>query len=331
MDQQAKALSDIERTKELFEYEMTEVVRQLKGSFAGLNAERLGLDESGFEVPAVQVPAELPAVSAEPVRLQFDPAAVPQSVSAAAIPQVSVSAPAVSIPAVPQVTPAAIPAAEMTAKQIAVPEIPAIPGFRMPETAEQTVRVQMPQVPDAGKISASVPAAAPVSVPAVAVPEAVRVGFRAEQMQISGAVQAPAVSVPVPKPFVPCEVCVTVKNPVETEIPKVKSFQPVTLRTAGRVPAVDVPAELAIPPMPAEIGRVQVTADIPSVPDVPQFVPHEASAVRLTVPAVTLPDIPQAEILPVKMNAPKEIPVPACPDCTAELQSILETAVSEAG
>ena len=36
MKQETERLSDVERNKELFEYEMTEVILQLKGEYANL-------------------------------------------------------------------------------------------------------------------------------------------------------------------------------------------------------------------------------------------------------------------------------------------------------
>ena len=45
-----KTLTDVERNKELFEYEMTQVILQLKGEFASLNSSDLNIDPSSFEV-----------------------------------------------------------------------------------------------------------------------------------------------------------------------------------------------------------------------------------------------------------------------------------------
>ena len=45
MESNVNALSDAERNKELFEYEMTEVVLQLKGEFAKVSRKDLGLEE----------------------------------------------------------------------------------------------------------------------------------------------------------------------------------------------------------------------------------------------------------------------------------------------
>ena len=45
-----KTLTDVERNKELFEYEMTQVILQLKGEFASLDSSDLNIDPSSFEV-----------------------------------------------------------------------------------------------------------------------------------------------------------------------------------------------------------------------------------------------------------------------------------------
>lgn len=48
MEQETERLSDVERNKELFEYEMTEVILQLKGEFAKLSGKDLHLEAEQF-------------------------------------------------------------------------------------------------------------------------------------------------------------------------------------------------------------------------------------------------------------------------------------------
>ncbi len=57
-------LSDVERNKELFEYEMTEVILQLKGEFAKFTGKDLSFDESQVEVKKPEI-SEIPQVSME--------------------------------------------------------------------------------------------------------------------------------------------------------------------------------------------------------------------------------------------------------------------------
>jgi len=57
-------LSDVERNKELFEYEMTEVILQLKGEFAKFTSKDLSFDESQVEVKKPEI-SEIPQVSME--------------------------------------------------------------------------------------------------------------------------------------------------------------------------------------------------------------------------------------------------------------------------
>lgn len=63
------ALSDAERNKELFEYEMTEVILQLKGEFAKISGKELHLDEAQFENTKLDIPLEIPDVTVKRISL----------------------------------------------------------------------------------------------------------------------------------------------------------------------------------------------------------------------------------------------------------------------
>lgn len=64
------ALSDAERNKELFEYEMTEVILQLKGEFAKISGKDLHLDETQFIAQEINVQTEVPDVIVTPIKVE---------------------------------------------------------------------------------------------------------------------------------------------------------------------------------------------------------------------------------------------------------------------
>ena len=55
MDITSSTLEETKRNKELFEYEMTEVILQLKGEFASLKGENIGFDPSQYEVKKPEI------------------------------------------------------------------------------------------------------------------------------------------------------------------------------------------------------------------------------------------------------------------------------------
>ncbi len=62
MENKNITLSDVERNRELFEYEMTEVILQLRGEFAKICGKDMKLKDAQMEVPNVKISAELPIV-----------------------------------------------------------------------------------------------------------------------------------------------------------------------------------------------------------------------------------------------------------------------------
>lgn len=70
MDNKQIALSDVERYKELFEYEMTEVILQLRGEFAKVSGKDLNLEHAQFSAPDIDLGVGIPSVELEPIALK---------------------------------------------------------------------------------------------------------------------------------------------------------------------------------------------------------------------------------------------------------------------
>lgn len=71
MDNKQIALSDVERYKELFEYEMTDVILQLKGEFAKISGKDLTLDYAKMSAPSINLDVDIPSVKLEPIALEI--------------------------------------------------------------------------------------------------------------------------------------------------------------------------------------------------------------------------------------------------------------------
>ncbi|MBQ8298183.1 MAG: hypothetical protein IJX77_10425 [Ruminococcus sp.] len=86
MENNKITLSDEERCKELFEYEMTEVVMQLRGEFAKISGKDMNVDVDSIEVGKPDINSEMPEISVEPLKVsadlgslhKFEPAKLPE-------------------------------------------------------------------------------------------------------------------------------------------------------------------------------------------------------------------------------------------------------------
>ena len=101
MEKNNIALSDTERNKELFEYEMTEVILQLKGEFAKVSGKDLQLDESQFETPSIEIRSDITNVEIQPISIASIGAEATVSGETFAIPEIVVENSKIDCPAVP--------------------------------------------------------------------------------------------------------------------------------------------------------------------------------------------------------------------------------------
>lgn len=101
MEKNNIALSEMERNKELFEYEMTEVILQLKGKFAKISGKDLQLDESQFETPSMEIRSDIPNVDIQPISIASIGAETTFSGDFFTIPEIVIESSKIDCPAVP--------------------------------------------------------------------------------------------------------------------------------------------------------------------------------------------------------------------------------------
>lgn len=246
---------DIERCKELFAYEMTEVILNLKGEFAAVSGKdtryakarvsQEKLTPTVAAVPAVELepvavtapgvqkhtPVTLPQVTVE----KFE-TALPQVKAAEAVPavQVAVELPQVAVPEV-KAAPVFAVQVQTTSVQVKVPEVKTPGTVKLPEQSVSAPEVKIPQIPGFDRWVC--PAAA-VENPPLQIP---RTDIAAKLAAKPGAVT-----------LTPCKVkTVQVKTAQTVSIP---DAAPVECRVA--VPQVQKPA--VISPLP-ETGSTGVS------------------------------------------------------------------------
>lgn len=94
-------LSDVERNKELFEYEMTEVILQLKGEFAKVSGKDLHLDNAQFSTKKLNIQSEIPDISVTPIEIETSKSTNNVSGDTFSLPEVKVLHSKIDCPAVP--------------------------------------------------------------------------------------------------------------------------------------------------------------------------------------------------------------------------------------
>lgn len=102
MENKQIALSDVERNKELFEYEMTEVILQLKGEFAKVSGKDMKLEDAQLSAPSIQIGAKIPSVSIKAIALDLQKADTIDS-DKLALPEIAITKASVDCPTVPTV------------------------------------------------------------------------------------------------------------------------------------------------------------------------------------------------------------------------------------
>lgn len=330
---------DIEKCKELFGYEMTQVVLMLKGEFATVSGKDLGYAQhhvtqqernaplaaiSQANIPPVQTEAvNVPQVLAEkcaaPLEVirqtkqttQTDGFCVTVNKPNMELPHMDPEAYTCAIPAaepvrcdvqIPQVsavTVQPIPAAAYTLPKVAVPAVAAAPQVNIPREAAICSQVEIPNVPH---ICVNMPVVGQTTV-CVDVPKVQKI--------------APVVHTAVTVTPVSAQVAVP-------EIPTV-SIQPVTVQTGNiQIPKV---SKITMPrpvksAAASDVPTVPVMVPVKQVPVVPAM-----PTIAVANPQITVPELPRyhvlSEIQPAPMQKLSDIPVPPRPDFQTEQQEIL--------
>ena len=143
MKQETERLSDGEINKELFEYEMTEVILQLKGEFAKLSGKDLHLEAEQFALKPLNLPAAMPEVTIDPVQIAVD--SVPVFETLSAMPEIAMHDSKIDCPDVSALNPIVIQPIAMHLPELDYPSVPDIStchpfeiSMEMPEISYDT-------------------------------------------------------------------------------------------------------------------------------------------------------------------------------------------------
>lgn len=316
MEKNNVTLSDVERNKELFEYEMTEVILQLKGEFAKVSGKDLKLDEAQFEKPTLDISSDIPAVKVTPINLESTTTDASVSGEAFAIPDVTIQNTTIDCPAVP------VPVMDMPATvQVVKPELDCVTVSKMNEYSASAVKVKLPSV------AADIPSISVADIPAIStsIPKVQNVSttITIPQATSSAKVEKIQVDVPLLQPsinYVPNNVNISavlingvdmletnafsaigsVQNDVdissisisEVNVPEVKAYSPVSIEiTQDRSGNGHVPAKLEYNGHEVKLSKKDIHE-----PEIPKLSAYSEIIVTGNPQTVMPPGIPTIKV-----------------------------------
>lgn len=324
MEKNNITLSDVERNKELFEYEMTEVILQLKGEFAKVSGKDLKLDEAQFEKPALDIPSDIPAVKIAPISLETSTTGASVPGETFTIPDITIQNTTIDCPAVP------VPAMDMPdTVQVKKPELDCVIVEKMKGYSASTVELRLPSV------SADIPdvsvADIPTIVPLTSKNQNVNAAIKIPQAILSAKIEKIQIDTPhlqSPISYNPNNVDIPeisingfntleanasldiacIQNGVDispisisnVNIPEVKAYSPVSIEIKqDRSGSVHVPAKFEYSGHEAAISN----ADIHE-PELPTISAYSEVAVTRKAQTVIPPGVPT-----IKMAAPTAVTI----------------------
>lgn len=261
---------DIEKSKELFAYEMTEVLLMLKGEFASVSGKDMRYEQWAVDAKKKTIPSAHIA----PVQLEHSP---------------------ISLPAVNKAETVKIPDAPTVDASVCLPSVPSFDLRQLPQVTVEAKKLTVPVVTPMEQ-KASVPQVQVqkfcVSVPAAAIMPKAEIA-KVDVQKITP--NLPQVAIPQPD----CAISVSV-NPVEIQIPEVPGFS---------LPPMNAPAcadfSVEIPPLPqlpeiqpccVQIQRMDL--DVPAVSQIPHYAPQAVCVAQPAANPVIIPAMPQIPELP---------------------------------
>lgn len=326
MKQETERLSDVERNKELFEYEMTEVILQLKGEFAKLSGKDLHLEAEQFALKPLNLPAAMPEVTIDPVQIAVD--SVPVFETLSAMPEIAMHDSKIDCPDVSALNPIAIQPIAMHLPELDYPSVPDIStchpfeiSMEMPEISYDTPqKMTMLKMTDVKVAPTAIPAVSydlknlSVKIPDIAMQQ-VAIPFDFPSISISKeqpvvALEKPTLDIPQTTIQFPKLEEITLEK-VSVEVPSVKKFAlpSVTPVVDFQPAAIDLPGET--------IPQFQTNFKVTAHPEpmekmaVPQMTMPEQAHVALQLPEMTIPEISTCNISLQPISIQKsEISVP---------------------
>lgn len=326
MKQETERLSDVERNKELFEYEMTEVILQLKGEFAKLSGKDLHLEAEQFALKPLNLPAAMPEVTIDPVQIAVD--SVPVFETLSAMPEIAMHDSKIDCPDVSALNPIVIQPIAMHFSELDYPSVPDIStchpfeiSMGMPEISYDTPsKMTMLKMPDVKIAPTAIPAVSydlkngSVKIPDITMQQ-VAISFDFPSISISKeqpvvALEKPTLDIPQTTIQLPKLEEIAIEK-VSVEVLSVKKFAlpSVTPVVDFQPAAIDLPGET--------IPQFQTNFKVTAHPEpmekmaVPQMTMPEQAHVALQLPEMTIPEISTCNISLQPISIQKsEIPVP---------------------
>lgn len=306
-------ISDIEKNKELFEYEMTEVILQLRGEFAKMSGKDMNCDITGISVEKPDVKMEVPDIEIKSVPI--DTAGIAGDVDLAAlgnkIPKLEIEKGNITAPEIPDIS-AAVGNVKTTVSvdHIGIAGLnaatPVITTVKPQEFKPESDAIDVPEVrvgADVGKPVEVVKTVIDLPDP-VSVPKMGNTDIKVEKTNISvpeiksfGSAEIPPVSVERTAVDIP-----DVKSPVNKAIPAVAVD-----RVSVDVPDVTSPVNKTIP----EIAVERVSVDVPADVTVPAGISIPAANIEKTsinvgnISAPAVPEMSGITVAPVNISYPQ--------------------------
>ena len=291
-------LSDVERNKELFEYEMTEVILQLKGEFAKVSGKDMHYDDALFAAQKPDIQVDIPKVTVDPVSVAEIHTDVDVSAAVSALQKTAAVTVDVDVPAVPQMKAPALGQIEVKPVEMELQTVKItpceIPAVQITPPAVDTVstELRMPEPIAAVKTD-------PVSVAQI------NTAIRLPEFSCDVKLQDNSVDVPDAtlhfqelKP-----VTTTFTSPAVPEVPAVGTFKPTAVQLS-EAPEIQVPGQIAA----VNIPQVELTAS--EVPEIQ--VPGQIAAVSIPQAEVTVSEVPEIKAAKVAPFTPAALSPVVC-------------------
>lgn len=313
MESKNIALSDAERNKELFEYEMTQVILQLKGEFAKVSGKDIGLDAEQLTAPQISVPESIATVSMMP-SVNNDIVEIPTVDGCHQIPAVQLGETDIICPTVPVPSMTTIPNVQVEETEPDCPTVPKINGI-----TSQEVTIILPSVsvdyPESVNTSISEVRFDPPKPTEISTEIEIPSGkFEIQVDPISSDVpdteiQLPTISgihletfqydvpqVKTVKPYVPTDVLlersaqISVSS-VDVTVSQLKQYSPITVETKKYgISEFHAPQMKGYQPCAVQIDRMMVSTPIPEI-SISEIKPLDSTAFTSDIAVVDVPEI----------------------------------------
>lgn len=256
---------DIEKSKELFAYEMTEVLLMLKGEFATVSGKNMRYEQWAVAAENQTIPsAHIPTVQLEQDQLSLPAVNIPEVIKIPDAPTLDTS---VSLPPVPDFDLGQLPQVSVKAQRLAVPAI-----------TPMGQKVSVPQVP-VRKISVPIPASTDL-------PKAKNWGIDVQKIDLT----LPQVNMPQPNSVISVSI-----NPIKVQIPEVPGFGVLPIKNLVYTDcSVAIPRSPQLPQIDSCCVQIHSTVlEVPAASRIPQYVPQTVSVALPVTKAVIVPAMPK--------------------------------------